>query len=81
MNREEQIESVVAAHRAVDVRGHLRSAPEWHDLDDNDRLLATEEARRQRLLEASLDPAGLSSTGHAVLNRTRRRGKAGREEQ
>jgi hypothetical protein len=65
--REILIERVVSAWRP---RGRDLAAsthPAWHDLDDAARREAFEAARVSRLLEAALDPEGLSSTARAVL--------------
>ena len=65
---EELIEEVAGAHRPRDPR-RLRFHPHWHDLSEDERLLAFDRARALRALEAGLDPDGLSSTGRAVLER------------
>lgn len=72
MNDEELIEQVAGAYRPRS-RDELRYHPGWHDLDEAGRLEAYERARRLRVLEAALDPQGLSSTAHAVLARIRGR--------
>lgn len=68
------IEAVIGAWRERDGFGRLRSHPAWHDLEPGDRVLAFSETQVQRQLEAALDPAGLSSTAHAVLRRIREQG-------
>jgi hypothetical protein len=70
--REALIEAVAGAWRPRDPRGGLRAHPAWHDLDEAGRAEAFEVARRARVLEAALDPEGLSSTGRAVMARIRR---------
>ena len=69
MDRDTQIEAVTSAHRARDARGRVQSHPSWHDLSEEDRVLAAEATEGLRRLEAALDPEGLSSTVRAVLER------------
>lgn len=73
MTREDErlIERVVSAWRPRDRDGGLRTHPAWHDLPEALREEAAREARRQRRIEAALDPEGLSSTAKAVLARVR----------
>lgn len=73
MTRDEEllIEQVVSAWRPRDRDGGVRAHPAWHDLPEGLREEAAREARRQRRIEAGLDPEGLSSTGRAVLARIR----------
>ena len=68
------IEAVAGAFRERDHRGSVRSHPAWHDLDAAGRERAWAEAARSRVMEAALDPEGLSSTARAVLTRIRNRG-------
>jgi hypothetical protein len=63
------IERVAGAHRARDPFESLKSEPAFYDLDESGRREAYALAVKTRLLEAALDPGGLSSTGHAVLAR------------
>jgi hypothetical protein len=63
------IEQVVSAWRPRDRDGGVRSHPAWHDLPEALREEAAREARRQRRIEAALDPEGMSSTAKAVLAR------------
>ncbi len=65
------VEAAAAAFRSRDPRGGIASLPAWHDLDAAGRKRAFELARALRNLEAAADPAGLSSTGRAVLARIR----------
>lgn len=65
------LEQVVSAWRPRDRDGELRAHPAWHDLPEELREQAAREARRQRRMEAALDPDGLSSTANAVLARIR----------
>lgn len=71
MTREHQVlvEQVVGAWRPRDSDGGLRAHPAWYDLPAELRPEAAREARRQRKIEAALDPEGLSSTAKAVLAR------------
>lgn len=68
-DREALIEQVVSAHRAADPRGELIASPAFFDLDQEDRARAFDETLLSRKLEAARDPAGRSSTVHAVLAR------------
>jgi len=65
------IEAVTSAFRERSARGEIRAHVAWHDLDDASRVAAFEAARAQRLVEAALDPEGLSSTARSVLARVR----------
>lgn len=67
--RELLIEEVVSAHRERDPRGGLRPSPAFHDLDQEGRRRAFDEALRQRTIEAAHDAAGHSTTVRAVLRR------------
>ena len=69
MDTPELIELVTSAYRERAPDGTIRTAPAWHDLEPADRIRATELARRQRQLEAALDPQGLSTTARAILAR------------
>lgn len=65
------IEQVVSAWRPRDRDGGLQAHPAWHDLPEDLREEAARAARRQRRIEAALDPEGLSTTAKAVLARIR----------
>jgi hypothetical protein len=67
--RELLVEQAAGAWRPRRTDGGAGSLPAWHDLDQAGRLEAYEVARRTRLLEAALDPDGLSTTARAVLAR------------
>jgi hypothetical protein len=69
---ESLIEAAAGAFRERDARGNVRSAPAWWDLDPDGRRQAFEAACLNRVIEAALDPQGLSSTARAVLARLRR---------
>lgn len=71
--RQRLIEEVVSAHRRADPRT-LAPLPStaFADLDDASRVEAFEAASMSRVLEAALDPDGLSTTAHAVLRAIRR---------
>lgn len=73
MTRDEAllIEQVVSAWRPRERDGGLRAHPAWHDLPEELREEAAQAARRQRRMEAALDPEGLSSTARSVLARIR----------
>lgn len=66
------IEQVATAWRPRDRDGGAREHPVWHDLEADDRLTSFEIGTQLRMIEALLDPQGLSSTAHAVLRRIRR---------
>lgn len=69
MTPREAREAVGSAHRERDADGGVRAHPAWWDLDAADRVAAYVDAAAARRIEAALDPAGLSSTAHAVLAR------------
>jgi hypothetical protein len=66
------IEAAASAFRERDARGAIRFAPAWWDLDADGRREAFKAACLNRVVEAALDPQGLSSTARAVLARLRR---------
>jgi len=70
--REILVEAAAGAWRPRRPGGAIGSQPAWHDLDAAGREEAFRAARSARRLEAALDPAGLSSTSRAVLERVRR---------
>lgn len=65
------IEQVTSAWRPRDRDGVIQGHPAWFDLEDSDRIAAYEATVQLRQIEAALDPHGLSSTGHVVLQRIR----------
>jgi hypothetical protein len=65
------VEAVAGAWRPRDPRGSIRFHPGWYDLDDRGRIAAFEAGRASRVVEAALDPEGLSTTARAVLARIR----------
>jgi hypothetical protein len=67
--RELMIEQAAGAWRPRRADGGPGPHPAWADLDAAGRAEAYQAARLQRLLEAALDPDGLSSTARAVLAR------------
>ena len=71
--RERQIliEHATTAWRPRDPSGGIDSHPTWHDLDESERLEVYRATVLQRVLEASLDREGLSTTARAVLARIR----------
>jgi len=62
-------EQVISAWRPRGRDGGVRAHPAWHDLPEQERARAFDETAAARRMEAALDPAGLSSTGRAVLAR------------
>lgn len=75
MTDDELIEAVAGAHRERDADGAIAFHPSWRDLDDAGRRAAYDAAFRLRRIEAAVDPEGMSSTGHAVLDRIRGRSR------
>ena len=69
--RELLIEQVVAAWRPEHQNGGVRAHPAWHDLDEAGREEAARRAMRARVMEAALDPEGLSTTARLVLAKIR----------
>ena len=67
MTRDALIEQVTSAHRTQDLEGRVRPHEAWHDLDEGGRTEAHRRTLAQRRLEAALDPAGWSTTAHAVM--------------
>ena len=67
------VEAAAGAFRERDARRNIRFAPAWWDLDEAGRREAFEAACVNRVLEAALDPEGLSSTARAVVARLRGR--------
>jgi hypothetical protein len=63
------VEAVAGAWRPRHRSGAIRPHPSFYDLDDASRREAFEVARQSRLVEAALDPDGLSTTAKAVLAR------------
>jgi hypothetical protein len=66
------VSAATSAYRARDAEGRLVPDAAWMDLDADGRRAAYDATLRQRRLEATLDPDGLSSTARAVLRRIRR---------
>ena len=66
------IEQATSAWRPRAPDGRIRAHPAWHDLDAAGREAVFHQTARVRALEAALDPDGLSTTAHAVLDRIRR---------
>jgi hypothetical protein len=71
--RDDLLESTLSAWRPRDAASRPRAHPAWHDLDAAGREEAFERTRELRLLEAALDPLGLSTTARAVLRRIERK--------
>jgi hypothetical protein len=76
-DRERALEEAMSAHREVHrSSGAIRACPAWHDLSEDDRQILYEETISLRKMEAALDPDGLSTTAHAVLDRIRAGGSS-----
>jgi hypothetical protein len=69
--RDPSTEAVTTAWRPRAPDGTPRAHPAWYDLDEAGREEAYEATRAARVLEAALDPAGLTTTARAVLARIR----------
>jgi hypothetical protein len=69
MDEEALIEGLTSAHRERSHRGEVRFLPAFYDLGPEARDAAFEYTRAARLVEAALDPEGLSTTAHVVLAR------------
>ena len=67
--RDALLETVTTAVREVRSDGRVVAAPAWHDLEVAAREEAFDATVALRRLEAAADPAGLSTTGRAVLAR------------
>lgn len=65
------IEQVASAWRPRNRDGVIQGHPAWFDLDEADRIAVYEVTVLLRQIEVALDPHGLSSTGHVVLQRIR----------
>ncbi|MEO8796816.1 MAG: hypothetical protein ABI551_02950 [Polyangiaceae bacterium] len=66
------VAQVTSAHRDRTPDGQIRPHRAWHDLNDEERLLAHDETARLRALERGVGMDGLTSTARAVLARIRR---------
>lgn len=71
-DRARLIEEACSAWRPVASDGTVASHPAWHDLPAEDRATAYRETCKSRLMEAALDPDGLSTTGRVVLRMIQR---------
>ena len=69
MDEESLMEQLASAHRERSARGEVRYSPPFYDLSEDARERAFDLAATARVLEAALDPEGLSSTAHAGLAR------------
>jgi hypothetical protein len=67
--RDVLIEAATSAWRPRTPDGTIRSHPAWHDLDAAGRSAVFEATAQLRVLEAALDPEGLSTTARAILAR------------
>jgi hypothetical protein len=66
--REQAIMEAASAFRERDPRtGAILPSPAWRDLDEAGRQALFEATFEMRLMEAALDPQGLSSTARVVL--------------
>ncbi|MHC4218477.1 MAG: hypothetical protein ACYSU7_08480 [Planctomycetota bacterium] len=63
------LEAATGAFRERDSFGRIKPSPAWADLDPAQRQELFERQVTARLFEQAIDPAGLSSTARAVLNR------------
>ena len=67
--QEIQLETATTAFRERDVSGRIQPSPAWWDLSPEDRERLFRRQMEARLVEAAVDPEGLSSTARAVLGR------------
>ena len=65
------LERAVSAFRTRTPDGEIRFAPEWLDLPPAQRDALFRLQLEARILEQAVDPDGLSSTAHLVLDRCR----------
>lgn len=65
------VAQVTSAHRDRAPDGEIRPHRGWHDLNDEQRLLAHDETARLRALERAAEMDGLTSTARAILARIR----------
>jgi hypothetical protein len=63
------LEAATSAFRERDAYGRIAPSPAWADLSPVRREELFERVLESRVLEAAADRDGLSSTGHAVLDR------------
>lgn len=68
-NVELLLEAATTAHRPRDAYGRILPAPAWADLPPARRRDLFDRQLAARLIERAIDPAGRSSTAHAVLGR------------
>jgi hypothetical protein len=70
--RDDLIEAASGAWRTRERSGAIRPSGAWLDLDADGRREAHDAATQARILEAALDPDGLSTTARGVLARITR---------
>lgn len=63
------LEQATTAFRPLGPSGEVAAHPAFWDLDEAGREMLGEVVERQRVMEAALDPEGLSTTARAVLAR------------
>ncbi|MBZ5497400.1 MAG: hypothetical protein LAP85_13445 [Acidobacteriia bacterium] len=63
------IEQAASAFRERNAWGRILPSPAWWDLSPEDREAACARQLESRLIERALNPAGLSTTVRAVLER------------
>ena len=71
------IEAAASPFRESDATGRVLPAAAWFDLAPTEREWLFDLQAESRLLERALDPAGLSGTGRAVVERIRTLGQLG----
>jgi hypothetical protein len=67
--RDDLVEAAATAWRERGASGAIRPSGAWFDLDQDGRREAHDAAAHSRIVEAALDPEGLSTTARAVLAR------------
>lgn len=69
--KEMLIEQAASAFRERNAEGRILPSPAWCDLAEEDRDTLYARQVEGRTIERSLDPAGLSATVRAVMERLR----------
>lgn len=66
---EELIEAALSAWRPRAPGGRVLPSPAWADLEPAARRRVFDQTLRARSMEQAMDPQGLSTTAHAILER------------
>ncbi len=65
------VEQAASAYRERNAQGRILPSPAWWDLPAEDREILYARQMESRIVERSLDHAGLSATVRAVMGRLR----------